>query len=105
LAALTSFCTRLYRRCLLPSLDTAALASCLIRLVSDVKLSAVTGVTGVSRTLLREDVTAILAPELLCSVGSLSILQSTLAGLKGNSLVAAYPARMFCLVIALSLAS
>jgi hypothetical protein len=77
----------------------------LIRLVSNVKLSAVTGVTGVSGTLLEEDVTAILALGLLYSIGSLSILQSTLARLKGNSLAAAYSTRMFCLVIALSLAS
>jgi hypothetical protein len=77
----------------------------LIRSVSHVKPSAVIGVTGVSGTLSGEKVTAILAPGLLCSVGSLGILRSTLTGLKGNSLVAAYPARMFRLVIALSLAS
>jgi hypothetical protein len=85
--------------------DIGALASYLIRLVSDVKPSAVTGVTGVSGTLSGEDVTATSALGPLCSVDGLSILRSTLTRLKGNSLVAAYPARIFCLVIALSLAS
>jgi hypothetical protein len=76
----------------------------LIRSVSYVKPSAVIGVTGVSGTLSGEEVTAILALGLLCSVGGLGILRSTLAGLKGNSLAVAYSARMFRLVIALSLA-
>jgi hypothetical protein len=89
---LASFRTRLCRRCLLALSDTGALASCLIRLVSNVKPSAVTGVTGVSGTLLGEDVTATSALGFLCSVGGLGILRSTLAGLKGNSLAAAYPA-------------
>jgi hypothetical protein len=104
LAALASFCTRLCRRCLLASSDIAAQASCLIRSVSYVKPSAVIGVTGVSSTLSGEDVAAILSLGLLYSVGGLGILRSTLAGLKGNSPAAAYPARMFRLVIDLSLA-
>lgn len=75
-----------------------------MRLCSDVKASGVTGVMGVSGTSFCKGVAAIAAVELLCPVDGFNMLRNTLSGLKGNSPAAAYPARMFLLVIALSLA-
>jgi hypothetical protein len=107
LAALSSFPTRLCRRCLPALSNLAAQISCLIRPCSDIKASTVIGVTGVAgvdRTLFCKDVAATVAVELLCSVGGFGMLRNTLSGFKGNNLAAAYLARMFLLVIALSLA-
>jgi hypothetical protein len=105
LAALASFCTRLCKRYLLALSDGAAQASCLIKSVSQVKPSAVIGVTGVSGTSLEVAVAATSALVLSCSAGGFGISQSTLSGLKGNNPAASHPAKMFLLVIAFSLAS
>jgi hypothetical protein len=105
LAALTSFCTRLSRRCLLAS--SGAPASRLIRSCNTVKPSAVTGVTGVagvSGTSLWEEDPTSLATEMTRSAGGFGVLRSTLSGLKGIKPVAAHPAMMFLLVSAFSLA-
>jgi hypothetical protein len=63
-------------------------------------------ITGVSATSSGENDATTSPLELSCSVCGLSILRSTFARIKGNSpAAAAYPARMFLLRIAISLAS
>ena len=82
-AALASFSTCLFRRCLLDLSHSAAQLSCLIRLRSDVKTSTVTGVTGVkevSRNSLCQDVAAIVAVELFCSADCFAMSRITLSG-------------------------
>jgi hypothetical protein len=62
-------------------------------------------ITGVSGTSSGENDATTSPLELPYFVCGLSILRSTLAMIKEDSPAAAYPARMFLLVIALSLAS
>jgi len=102
LAALASFCTCLCMRRLLSSLS-----SCLIILCNNVRASIITGVTGVigiCGTWSCGPDTTLLAFRTVSLVGGFGVYWSTRSGLNGNKPVAAYPAAIFLLVNALSLA-
>lgn len=102
-AALTSFCTCLCRRCILVSLSVWA--SCSIRLCSDVRAYADTGVTGVCTWICGQSTNLDLisfwndwsSEGLRCS-SEYSVL------VKRNELLSAYAAVIFLFVNALALA-
>lgn len=102
LAALASFCTCLCMRHLFGSLS-----SCLIILCNDVRASVITGVTGVIGvygTWSCGPNTTLSAFGTVSLVGGFGVCRSTRSRLNGNKPVAAYPAAIFLLVNALSLA-
>lgn len=67
-------------------------------------VAGVTGVIGVCRLCSSGQGTTLLGLGTVSCAGGLGVCQSTLSGLNGNNPVAAYPAKIFLLLIALSLA-